>query len=226
MSVKVLSAWRRLRETPRGVWRHGAGAPGFTLIEVVLALSIFALLGTILYGAFALSHSALAKSQAGAARSQMQRSTADLLGSYIRSAHPYRHAPQEQTIFFEGESDSLTFISAYSHGMGGRGMAKIQIAIDEDESGRASLYLEEATPVRVGGEERAIGQTQRVVLQERIRDFRLAYLDPQADEESWQERWDGQERRMLPRAVRLTFVDEGGKNVRWIFPVMMVVLAQ
>ena len=80
--------------------------------------------------------------------------------------------------------------------------------------------------MRVGGEERAIGQTQRVVLQERIRDFRLAYLDPQADEESWQERWNGQERRMLPRAVRLTFVDEGGKNVRWIFPVMMVVLAQ
>jgi hypothetical protein len=31
---------------------------------------------------------------------------------------------------------------------------------------------------------------------------------------------------MLPRAVRLTFVDEGGRTVRWIFPVMMVVLAQ
>ena len=225
MSARALSAWCRLRETLRTALRHGAG-PGFTLIEVVLALSIFALLGTILYGAFALSHSALAKSQAVAARSQTQRSTADLLGSYIRSAYPYHDSPQEQTIFFAGESDSLAFISAYSHGMGGRGMAKIQITADEDTNGRGPLSLEEVTPVRVSDEEGVTGPTQRLVLQERIRDFRLAYLDPQADEESWQERWDGQERRMLPRAVRLTFVDDGGRDVRWIFPVMVVVLAQ
>ena len=225
MSAQALSAWCKLRETLRTALRHSASA-GFTLIEVVLALTIFALLGTILYGAFALSHSALAKSQAVAARSQAQRSTADLLGSYIRSAYPYRYSPQEQTVFFAGESDSLTFISAYSHGMGGRGMAKIQITADEDQNGRGPLSLEEATPVRVSGEEGAIGPTQRLVLQERIRDFRLAYLDPQADEESWQESWDGQQRGMLPRAVRLSFVDEGGRDVRWIFPVMMVVLAQ
>lgn len=201
------------------------GARGFTLIEVVLAMTIFALLGTILYGAFALSHGALAKSQASAARSQTARSTADLLGSYIRSAHPYRASPQEQTVFFDGESDALTFISAYSHGMGGRGMAKIEITIDEDETGRTALNLEEATPVRVGGEDGSAGQTHRLVLRERIRDFRLAYLDPQVEEETWQERWDGQEKRMLPRAVRLSFVDDGGRNVQWIFPVMMMVLA-
>ena len=201
------------------------GARGFTLIEVVLAMTIFALLGTILYGAFALSHGAFAKSQASAARSQTARSTADLLGSYIRSAHPYRASPQEQAIFFEGESDTLTFISAYSHGMGGRGMAKIEITIDEDETGRGVLNLEEATPVRVGGEDGGTGQTHRLVLRERIRDFRLAYLDPQVEEESWQERWDGQEKRMLPRAVRLSFVDDGGRDVQWIFPVMMIVLA-
>jgi general secretion pathway protein J len=200
------------------------GAGGFTLIEVVLALTIFALLGTILYGAFALSHSALAKSQAAAERSQMLRSTADLLGSYIRSAHPYRASPQEQTVFFEGESDSLRLISAYSHGMGGRGMAKIEISLDEDNDGRGALNLEEITPVRVGGEDGS-GQSQRVVLRERIRDFRLAYLDPQVEEETWEERWDGQEKRTLPRAVRMSFVDENGRDVQWTFPVMMIVLA-
>jgi general secretion pathway protein J len=198
---------------------------GFTLIEVVLALSIFALLGTILYGAFALSHSAVEKSQGSAARSQKQRATADLLGSYVRSAYPYRHSPQEQTIFFDGESDSLTFVSAYSHSMGGRGMAKIQISAVEDEDGRAQLSLEEGTPVRVGADEAVPGQIQRVILQERIKALRIAYLDPKADEESWLERWHGQELRMLPRAVRLTFLAEGGEEVRWIFPIMMVVLA-
>ena len=54
----------------------GRDSAGFTLLEVVLALSIFALLGTILYGAFALSHNAVAKSQTAAGRSQAQRSSA------------------------------------------------------------------------------------------------------------------------------------------------------
>lgn len=225
MNAGVLSLRRAAPPALRGAPRPGTGSSGFTLIEVVLALTIFALLATILYGAFALSHSALAKSQAAAARSQIQRSTADLLGSYVRSAYPYRDSPQEQTIFFEGESDSLTFVSAYSHGMGGRGMARIQLTTGAHDDGRTPLALQETTPVRVNGDEIGGGQTHRMVLQERVRDFRLAYLDPQGDEEIWQERWEGRERRMLPRAIRLSFVDEGGRDVRWIFPVMMVVLA-
>jgi hypothetical protein len=31
---------------------------------------------------------------------------------------------------------------------------------------------------------------------------------------------------VLPRAVRFTYRDENGKEVRWTFPIMMVVLAQ
>ena len=205
--------------------RQSSAAAGFTLIEVVLALTIFALLGTILYGAFALSHSALAKSQSGAERSQAQRATADLLGSYIRSAYPYRNSPQQQTVYFDGESDNLTFISAYSHGMGGRGLAKIEISADEEDSGRLSLNLRESTPVRVAGEDGASGQSLRVALKHRISNWRIDYLDPQGETETWQERWDGQERRMLPRAVRFTFLDEAGREVRWVFPLMMVVLA-
>jgi prepilin-type N-terminal cleavage/methylation domain-containing protein len=203
------------------------GTAGFTLIEVVLALTIFALMGAILYGALALGQGALAKTQANAARSQKQRSVGDLVGTYIHSAFPYRESAQDAAPFFDGAVDSLTFVSAYSHGMGGRGMAKIQIATDEDKDGRATLKLEETTPVRLQSSEAAIpaGQIHSAVLQEGIRDFRLAYLDPQADPESWEERWDAREKRTLPRAVRFTYLDENGKEVRRIFPVMMVVLA-
>ena len=203
----------------------GRESAGFTLLEVVLALSIFALLGTILYGAFALSHNAVAKSQTAAGRNQAQRSSADLLASYIRSMYPYRTSPQEQTVFFEGEPDSVTFVSAYSHGMGGRGMAKIHIGGPADESETGALEIEERTPVRLGDDQDVGGQGYRLVLQERARNFRLAYLDPQDEAETWHERWDGQERRMLPRALRLSFVDGSGHEIRWIFPVMMAVLA-
>lgn len=220
-SVDIFKQPKTFGKYPRGI----DDSRGFTLIEVVLALTIFALMGGILYGAFSLGHSAVEKSQANSTRNQKLRSIADLLGSYVRSAFPYRESPQEQTAFFEGDSESLTFVSAYSQGMGGRGMAKIQITKDEDENGRATVKLQETAPVRINSEAAAAGQTHGIVLHDDVREFRLAYLDPQAEEEIWEERWDASERRMLPRAVRFTYQDDRGKEVRWIFPVMMSVLA-
>jgi general secretion pathway protein J len=204
--------------------RRSAAVSGFTLIEVVLALTIFALLGTIVYGAFALGHSAVAKSQASALRSQKQRSVADLLGSYIRSAYPYRSSPQEQSVFFEGSADSLVFVSAYSHGLGGRGMAKIHIAISAAGDAENALRLEEVTPVRLDTGEGAEGVVQRAILEDSVEGMRIAYLDPESEAETWEERWDGKERLKLPRAVRLTYRDADGKEVRWTFPIMMNVL--
>ena len=199
---------------------------GFTLIEVVLALTIFALIGTILYGAFSLGHSAVEKSQRSFDRNQKLRSVADLLGSYLRSAYPYRESPQEPAVFFEGDAESLAFVSAYSRGLGGRGMAKISIAKENAGGAGEAVNLEETTPVRLGAAAGGGGQNFRVVLQTGIKDFRLAYLDPQSDEEKWEERWDGKEKRSLPRAIRFTYLDERGKEVRWTFPVMIAVLAQ
>lgn len=199
---------------------------GFTLIEVVLALSIFALMGGILYGAFSLGHSAVEKSERSFTRSQKLRSISDLLASYMHSAYPYRESEQDQSVFFSGEADSLTFVSAYSRGMGGRGMAKISITKGGAGSGAATLNLEEAVPVRLSDESGAAGQTHSLTLQENITDFRLGYLDPQSDVELWEERWDARERRTLPRAVRFAYRDENGKQVRWTFPIMMTVLAQ
>jgi prepilin-type N-terminal cleavage/methylation domain-containing protein len=204
---------------------HDIDSRGFTLVEVILALTIFALMGGILYGAFSLGHSAVEKSEANSARNQKQRATADLLGSYVRSSFPYRESAQDPAIYFDGDTDSLTFVSAYSQGMGGRGMAKIQISQDEDGNGRSSIKVEETTPVRISTDAGA-GMSHRIVLQDNVKEFRLAYLDPQSEDEKWEDRWDGKERRVLPRAVRFSYVAQNGKEVRWVFPVMMSVLAQ
>ena len=202
------------------------GAAGFTLIEVVLALTIFALMGGVLYGAFSLGHTAVEKSEKSFNRNQMTRSIGDLLATYIRSAYPYRESIQEQAIFFDGERESLTFVSAYSHAMGGRGMAKIAIEKEDADTGRALVRLAEIAPVRVGGAAGEAGQRSSVVILEGIREFQLAYLDAEGDKENWEERWDGNERRRLPRALRMTFIDAEGKEVRWVFPFMLAVLSR
>lgn len=199
---------------------------GFTLIEVVLALMIFALIGAIIYGALSLGHSAVAKIDVAFTRNQKLRSVSDLLASYVRSAFPYRESLQEPTVFFDGTAESVTFVSAYSQGLGGRGMAKITISKSEDGAERAAIKLAESVPVRLSNESGAAGQTHGLILQDNVKEFRLAYLDPQSDEEKWEDVWDGRERRALPRALRITYRNEIGKEINWIFPIMITVLAQ
>ena len=205
----------------------GEGASsGFTLIEVVLALTIFALMGAILYGAFSLGHSAVQKSEANATRNQKQRAISELLGNYIRSAYPYKESPQDPTVFFTGESDTVTFVSAYSHAMGGRGMAKIYLRKETDGEQRSVLKVEETAPVRMGADVLAAGSSHGVSFEGDMREIRFTYLDAQAEEEKWEDRWDGGERRALPRALAIQFINANGEEVRWIFPIMMTVLTQ
>lgn len=187
-------------------------------------MTIFALMGTILYGAFYLSHGAVAKTEVRFEESRRVRSVGDLLGSYIRSSFPYRPSVQDAAIFYSGEESRLTFISALSFGMGGSGMAKVSISWEAGGDEGGVLTLVEEVPVRLESEVEG-GIKNRLVLREGVTDFRLEYLDPQSEEELWSERWEGKERRVLPRAVRLTYRAKGGDESRWVFPIMMHVLA-
>jgi general secretion pathway protein J len=207
---------------------RGDNSCGFTLIEVVLALSIFAVIGAVLYGAFSLSHRAVEKSQASFDDNQKLRSSTDLLGSYIRSAYPYRESAQDTAVLFDGQEDQLTFVSSISLAMGGRGMSKIRVAWERAQEGEGPIQLEEEVPVRLNMSEdhNPGGLRNEVVIQERVKELRFAYLDPKSEDEIWEERWDGREKLALPRAVRLSYRSHEGKEIRWIFPVMISVLAQ
>ena len=196
---------------------------GFTLIEVMLALTLFALLGTILYGAISLGHRAVEKTEASFEKNQKLRSAVDLLGTYIRSSYPYRLSPQDPTLFYSGEETELSFVSAVSLTMGGRGLAKIHLSWDGQDDGAGVLQVEEQVPMRVSDD--SGGYTNSIVLTDQIASFRLTYLDPQNEKQDWVERWDPAERKTLPRAVRLNFRVRGDREVEWVFPIMMNVLA-
>src|SRR3989338_2804587 len=101
---------------------------GFTLIEVTIAITLLALIAMTLYGAFYLGHRAVEKSQARSDESQKIRSREDLLAGYIRSAYPFRLSRDAPSLFFSREEDRLSFVSALSLGMGGRGISEVTIS--------------------------------------------------------------------------------------------------
>ena len=188
-------------------------------------MTLFALMAMILYGAFYLGHRAVDKAQIRSEESQRLRSVVDLLAGYIRSAYPYRPSLKDPSIFFSGEENRLTFVSALSSGMGGRGMSEVSISWGGEGDGSGLLTLVEKIPVRVESEDDSGGYRNSVVLGQGVRGFRIEYLEPQSEEERWVEQWDGRERKLLPRAVRLKHRGERGEEIQWVFPIMMSVLA-
>lgn len=201
---------------------------GFTLVEVVLAIALFAVLVGILYGSFFLSERAAAKAQARADVSQSLRTFEEVLGGYIRSAYPYRSSPRDPAVYFTGDDRSVEFISSLSTGLGGRGMSRVRISAELEGGRGARLMLEEEMPVRIGDKATGGGYRNNILLAEGLSGLRFEYLDPGTDpqkpEETWVDEWDGKQKRVLPRAVRLVYRGERG-DVRWTFPVMMRVLA-
>ena len=189
---------------------------GFTLIELMVAITLMALMVTILYGAFYLSHRATEKAQLRFDRNQSLRAVEEYLGGFIRSAYPYRESGG-QAVLFSGGEEKLTFVSAVSMGVEGRGVSKISLSWGSGETGE--LTLKEEIPVRGQGYESS------VILWREVTDLKLEYLEPKGQDEQWVDQWDGEDRKDLPRAVRMTLLDERGKERRWVFPIMMKVLS-
>jgi type II secretory pathway component PulJ len=201
---------------------------GFTLLEVLLAFTIFALMGGILFGAFSLGHRAVERSEVHFDRNQRLRSFDDLIGGYVRSSYPYRTSPQDAAVYYKGGGDKLTFVSSYSLAVGGRGMALVYLSWNGSEQGEGVITVAEQVPVRLDQEDESaeLGHRSSVVVQEGVRAFQLAYLDPQSTDEQWEDRWDATEKRMLPRAVRLSYRSASGREIRRVFPIMVAVLGQ
>jgi prepilin-type N-terminal cleavage/methylation domain-containing protein len=197
---------------------------GFTLLEVVLAISLFAVLAVILYGAFSVGHRAMEKTQVVFDSNQKFRSAFDLLGSYVRSSLPYRSSPQAPEVFYAGEETHVEFVSSFSLAQGGRGIAKIRIYAEQGQGDGQIIKLEEQVPVRMQQENEIAAISHTLVLRERVSGFRLSYLDPEDEPENWRERWDKDEHKGIPRAVRVSYRNEDGREVQWTFPVMVTVL--
>ena len=188
---------------------------GFTLIELMVAITLLALMVAILYGAFFLGHRAAEKARIRFDKSQTLRSVGEYLGALIRSAYPYQSSG-EGSVPFSGEKEQLSFVSAVSMGMEGQGISKVSLSWS---GGSGDVTLVEETPVW------AEGRGNSVTLWKGAEDLTLEYLDPQEEEERWVTEWDGETKKSLPRAVRVSLRDNGGRELRWVFPIMVQVLS-
>ena len=190
---------------------------GLTLVEVLVALAVLAMIGVLLYGAFdSLSHGKKAESVRGdrarQGRQAMLRMTREIQSAFLSLHNPANVALQTRVVAFIGQNsqpfDRLDFqafahrrIEANSH-ESDQAEVGYFAAPDPDVDGKMDLVRREQTPADMDAKKGGIVN----VLCEDIEAFDVRYLDPQTTQ--WVETWDttqalGQQNR-LPIEIRLT----------------------
>jgi general secretion pathway protein J len=177
---------------------------GFTLVEVVLALSIAAVVLVIVFGGLRVAVAAWSKGEARAARLDHARGVIVLLERALDGAFPYRFvAPQEREphVLFDGRPDRVTFATLAPPFPGGVPIAFTAVSLSSEETGLtlrqqllpSLLVLDRLAPVLVDRETAAV---------------RFRYLGEEPG--AWQDAWDMSREETIPRAVEITLVGRGG----------------
>jgi hypothetical protein len=188
---------------------------GLTLIEIVLGLTISAVVFVLLLGAMRLGNRSQEKGLARQELSQRVRILTDRLGWLVRGAYPYLVTEDDETIlYFTGSSDSVGFVTTstdpYSEApTDTAGLKWVSLSVGDE----GLTVSEQVFFADVLGEE----EGEEYVLDPLVKSADFLYLDPGGDEEApeeeWVADWDGGEKDYLPSAIRISItIDQDGTD--------------
>lgn len=196
---------------------------GFTLVELMIAISVLAMISTLLYGAF----NGLAKTRAGVSRladryhegrAAMRRMSHELQGAYLSGHRPINENLAVVATSFIGTRDTPTDrldFNSFSHRRLDRDakesdQAEISYFGSPNPDGSGDVDLVRRISARPDLEPDRGGRVQ--VLATNIDQFEVMYLD--ATTGQWVDKWDSTQAlgqsNQLPLQVRLLLTLNGG----------------
>jgi len=203
------------------------GSAGFTLLEMVVSLTILAGMAAFLVVAFRLAGGSIERGETEAREMARLRAGIGILERSIRSADasvlPSGDGPAP---YFVGESKKLRLLSSYAvSSLPGGGFRLLCFFEAERSTGGAGLSLADASPFRPGGAESWDGTENPREFLPGATDVTFSYSPGPSDEGQWEwfDAWDRKERGGLPRAVRVEFTTQsetGPLKNAFVIPVM------
>ncbi len=192
---------------------------GFTLIEVVITMTVLGFIILIIMGAFRLGLSAWERGERMREDFQIERASLQMISRQLRSMVPYKIKTQKAEgdyLAFEGKEGSMKFVSALSlRAQRPEGFIFVFYEFKQSQKG-GSLLVYEQKVVNTDFFEERFSEEKGISLMEGISDVRFEYFR-EADEEGtrpeeWVNNWDAREEKQLPRAIRITVRNKNGKT--------------
>jgi len=222
---------RRAGFNPLRLRDSAASAPlkfltGFTLIEVVVTLTILGFILVIIFGAFRLGISAWDRGESIKEEYQKIRIISQLITRQVKSIVPYKIQTKKAEgdyLAFEGKAQSLRFVSALpvkTHQPEGFVYTIYQFKESDQNGGRLILYEQRVLNRNLFEEEpkEEIG----IPLIEGISRILFEYYQEEDlsknQTEAWLEEWSAKEKKELPKCLKMTvnFKDSKGKDPSFV----------
>jgi general secretion pathway protein J len=198
----------------------GHSTTGFTLIEVVVTLTILGFILLIIFGAFRLGLSAWERGESTKEEYQRVRIISQLISQQIKSIVAYKIRTQQAEgdyLAFEGKAHSLKFVSALPiKAKQPEGFVYVIYEFKEGSGERGRLVLYEQRVLNKDFFAEEPKEELAISLLEGVSNVRFEYYreeDPlKNQEEEWVEEWNAKEERKLPKTLRMTITQKNQKN--------------
>jgi prepilin-type N-terminal cleavage/methylation domain-containing protein len=190
--------------------RLPASGRGFTLLELLISLTLLVVIVVIAMGAMRLGSRSMAAGEKKMNDRERFRTVLSLIDAQIQSQLPltYEEAGNRK-YYFRGDGKTLRFSTSYSIWSGRRGYVIVDYRVKADDSGREVLSASEQIPGIEG-----IGSTPLLEASGISLDY--FYKDPTEVKGKWLELLP--EGTVIPEKIRLRLTN-GQENLTLVFPV-------
>lgn len=192
-----------------------AGARGFTMIELLIALGLFAIMSGVLFGALRLAGRSTDAGEAKAQAASGMRLASEYLRTQLTAQHPQRMRKMlEFPLLFGGTRDEVRFTAPLPGrvGLGGMWYFKLSLA-SVDGSPRKALVLERMIPDLEALSIPQFTETERSILADDIKSIELSYFGRDRGgatdaAPTWRGSWE--DTQVLPLLVQIEVVPRVG----------------
>lgn len=182
---------------------NGRRARGFTLLEAVVAITIFSLVITVLYAGFRLGVRSWDSGERTHAAVSELRLVGGFVRDYVAQAFPLTvNMNNTWQLFFEGDEQHLVFVTPMPVHLGEGGMYEMTLSMDDRTADTVLMTSRRLMHPDVERGMPGIDDPPRVLL-EHLESARFDFFGAHDNEaeETWQSRWVDSKR--LPSLVRL-----------------------
>ena len=192
---------------------------GFTLIELLAAITLLALLATILMGTVRGAERSVSAATDLVERTEQYARTQSFLREHIAGALPLRWRKEPgQPLKFDGKADSITYLAPVTSQIAEGGVMWWQLTVARSNGAvpRSQLVLRR---VAQDPDDKAVPDvpaTDTVVLADGIDAVKLAYFDvgpdplTEPDTGTWVDSWSENSR--MPSMVSIRVTEQGGRE--------------
>lgn len=185
-------------------------SPGFTLLELLISLTIMGLIVVVVFGAFRVGIRAWEKGEKDVETHQRQRIVLNLIKRQLASIFVHTVGNGDRRPFFlKGDKKSMEFLSNTSIMPGNQsGLVYARYVVrpeDEGEKERLGFY-EKNFALQDKEKMEDLNEEDFLMLISDVHSIGFEYLKGQDGEEilEWEETWDPDKDKGFPRAVKVT----------------------